>query len=735
VPDRWLDPTAWRKLDRVLHLFVRLDAMELAAWTPESLQIQGTVDGTIVYQRDEKNLDIDVVAREVRTPDIAVPVSARLRGGVGPSGTSLRLESEIEGRPGPTVEGKAALSASEMQALAPEALADQAFEINAKLPSLPIPLIAKAARLPEDWVETSTGAVSFELYATNDPTWQVNLHLDASGELHAGAPALDADVRLELDEQGLAVTSTIAGEGFGHLSARYDLGSVRGAEAVFRRWSQGKLDVSVKELTLTAVRSLVVLPLPLRGTIDGDLTWDRSKERGETRFVVRELQWSPLFEPAETEIAANWNEQRTEVSATLGLTDGHELRIEQTIDGSVEEILQDPMRRSVNGSLAIRDMPAGAIFFDRFDERRFGGEVTLTATVAGPLSGPDVTARLAWDEPRIGTQRFEQIGLNALYRQGEVLTADVRLRQGDGGELEIAGRITPSTSEVELAVSAQAFSVDFLSEILALALSEAVAVSGELEADLRITGTTGDPSLDGQLQWHDGAILVPGATPNLRDLELALSARGDALELQLDAKSGDDGELRASGSVDLSTLTQPVVDLEVRAEDLEYLVASFPLEIDSRIDIEGRWREDFYGLRVDVRDMLVRVTEDSVDASLHPVRTVPDVVRVESFGVRPREERAPPPSRATDPLVLRISIENDDPIRVRSVDAQAVVDVDINADVGRSATRIGGVALVTDGTVALFGKTYRILEAQVRFGEEVPPNPSSTWSCSTRSRR
>jgi len=120
-----------------------------------------------------------------------------------------------------------------------------------------------------------------------------------------------------------------------------------------------------------------------------------------------------------------------------------------------------------------------------------------------------------------------------------------------------------------LSVRARADSVD-------LALLSAVSpqirqTEGRLSLNIGIEGTWSSPRLEGFLVIQDGAVTFPSLGVRQRELQGRLSLRGDTIIVDtLSAQSGA-GFASVRGRVRLQELTQPVLDLQIRAQDFRAL--------------------------------------------------------------------------------------------------------------------------------------------------------------------
>ena len=125
------------------------------------------------------------------------------------------------------------------------------------------------------------------------------------------------------------------------------------------------------------------------------------------------------------------------------------------------------------------------------------------------------------------------------------------------GNLDLGGEITPAADaqglglgrDSALALQGKVAFADM--RLLSRALIEGGRLDGKLSADLKATGTLGEPLLRGELRGDALALEFPPYGVFLRNGELRASLQGDRLEIESFSMRGGEGEISARGSVPL----------------------------------------------------------------------------------------------------------------------------------------------------------------------------------------
>lgn len=273
-------------------------------------------------------------------------------------------------------------------------------------------------------------------------------------------------------------------------------------------------------------------------------------------------------------------------------------------------------------------------------------ELMGTRTPDDPLEIAFAPGLLSASEEQDGTQ--VQLSLPLEDDESAGLKLDARLAgQGLIVDRALDGRLTAELSNLDFV----ALLVDALTD-----------VTGQLRADMRLSGQVKAPQVDGQLQLAEAAASIDAAGIDLRDVEVTVSGDPTAsLQLKARARSGD-GELQATATAQLGE--QQRVEARVSGErflayntdDARVVVTpDLQFRLDGRqATLEGAVRVPSADITPQKRDSesLVRASDDEViigprarDQAAEPILMSATVdlvlgeeVHFEGFGLRSRIE-------------------------------------------------------------------------------------------------
>ncbi|HEY2824289.1 MAG TPA: translocation/assembly module TamB domain-containing protein, partial [Gemmatimonadales bacterium] len=202
--------------------------------------------------------------------------------------------------------------------------------------------------------------------------------------------------------------------------------------------------------------------------------------------------------------------------------------------------------------------------------------ITVQDGKFGEFVAPRVTASLDYHDHRLGGQLD-------LYKDA-LRTMDVGIDLPlDLALVSVAQRQLPGA----LTVRAHTDSLD-------LAFLEAFspnvrATSGTLRADVSINGSWDAPVLRGAVAVTDGGVSLPALGARYDDIYARLTLSGDTIRVDSLSASGEKGTASARGTVRLVQLTQPVLRLDIDANDFRALNIRNFLELagTGQLHLEG----------------------------------------------------------------------------------------------------------------------------------------------------
>jgi translocation and assembly module TamB len=216
-----------------------------------------------------------------------------------------------------------------------------------------------------------------------------------------------------------------------------------------------------------------------------------------------------------------------------------------------------------------------ALLQDTLDTR---GLLDLDARITGTLRAPNIEGDFAVDSlqragvplPALsGDFRYagEELTAQAELRDAErlMLSADARLPVNLALRGVVGTRLLDRPMSIELVIDS--LPLETLPEIS----SSVQALRGRAFGTVAIGGTPNEPAMSGQLTLSGASATLPDAGITLTQGAGSFTFRDDRIAVDsLVALSGE-GDLRVSGTIDVETITNPVFDLDVRANSATVL--------------------------------------------------------------------------------------------------------------------------------------------------------------------
>ena len=203
------------------------------------------------------------------------------------------------------------------------------------------------------------------------------------------------------------------------------------------------------------------------------------------------------------------------------------------------------------------------------------GVVQGQVRLGGTALAPDMDAQLTARPFRYGTAELDSAGLDMRYRDRRIQTEFAGWR--DGASIVYGAGTIP----IDLALTDRAarlldepITVLVRADSAPAALASFLApgfrdLAGSLDGELTVVGTSRDPGLEGALTLTDGVALFEPLGVRYRDID-ATARMGTGRIVDVDATlATDDGNGRIRGTVDVTRLRDPGLDLAVTARELD----------------------------------------------------------------------------------------------------------------------------------------------------------------------
>ena len=126
--------------------------------------------------------------------------------------------------------------------------------------------------------------------------------------------------------------------------------------------------------------------------------------------------------------------------------------------------------------------------------------------------------------------------------------------------------------------------------MLTLLLPAVDRMAGRLQAEFDLTGTVGDPGIDGHIALSDGVVTNLASGFSLNDLQLSGAVNADRQTRLTGQFRAVDGVGTLTGMLDLRTLYDPHATLEIGGENL-VLFDTPTLKLTATPDMRLGWRK------------------------------------------------------------------------------------------------------------------------------------------------
>ena len=559
---------------------------------------------------------------------------------------------------------------------------------------------ADFVRLPEPFDAPVGGSLRMQADLTkSDGRMEGAFFLAARDvEPYPASPRIDVKMDSTLRDQAWTASATVAGKGLGRAMT-----SLRGRPP-WREPRPEALELRIDDLQVTGLRALYPLPVLRQGRLGGRLSWTEGGAKGAARFRLRDARifdGQPGFSAA---VRADARPQH--IDFELGAFEDA-----LAVAGRLRRNGEDPLAWPLDVQVGGRRLPLKALVPLRAADA-VGGGLALTATVAGTLSRPRVDFALDAGDTEVADVRFDQARFFGRYGGGR-LSATGTVAEDSGGGLGLRAELDDDRLDAEL--EADDLDLGFLTVPAGIIAGPVGSFDGRLSGRVRATGPTRDPDVDGDIRIDDLQVVLPGQLPSVEDgvAELAFSGGGFQFSSRGGSTAGGRFGLNAKGQVE-----GPRIDGHFSSTDLRYLAGPIVTEVTTEVDFSLQERD----AEVVLHRTKISLPEEK-STNLHDTEILPDVVRVQTFGVRPKPEPPPAPPAPGDEPRLRLRVRNDESITFRGVDAQGSATVDLQVEEFGGLTRVNGNATAPRGQIEVLGKTYQIERAVVSFTGKVPADP------------
>lgn len=322
----------------------------------------------------------------------------------------------------------------------------------------------------------------------------------------------------------------------------------------------------------------------INGGVKGQVAVDTDRRTADLvslNLTIQDSAWQ--LAPAPSPPRVSWDEGGITVGAmTLVGFNNPDQRV----------ALSGTWRNDGSGALQVI---ATRVFLDSFTTERparYGGVIDAVATIGGTPQRPLVRADLTVTEGRVRQLAYQKLVGRVDY-SSEALRVDGRLDQAPGVWLTVAGIVPLSLFDSRRAE--QPMDLRITSSSIGLGLIEGVTsvvrnVTGSMQVNLSVIGTSQDPHFTGIVELTDAAFVVTSSGSRYKNGRASLRLSSDLVRVDafhLEDNRGRPLEVRGS----LGTHELRVGDLEIDAttKGFEVLRNQFgAIEVDSQLSLRGR---------------------------------------------------------------------------------------------------------------------------------------------------
>lgn len=235
---------------------------------------------------------------------------------------------------------------------------------------------------------------------------------------------------------------------------------------------------------------------------------------------------------------------------------------------------------------------------------------------------------------------------------------------------------------------------------------------GDLVADLRVQGTATAPRMNGEVTLHNGYYEHMVSRTQWENLQANIDAQGTTLQIrEVSARSGDNGSIRLSGSVEWGKSQrqdQNAIDLAIQANNAIVIrQRNLYAEIDGDVSIEGNFQELWVKGEASVSPL-----DANIDAAIQS--NIPSITVTE---VKRSDDANKPSVLPVAHLNLTIYAEQQAFIRGRGLEAE--LEGEFRVQGTASDPSYTGVLRTRQGRMDLFGKRFVLQTGEVRISNQV----------------
>jgi translocation and assembly module TamB len=373
---------------------------------------------------------------------------------------------------------------------------------------------------------------------------------------------------------------------------------------------------------------------------------------------------------------------------------------------SLDHFPLDLAARRLDAGIEASQVISGTFGFTAPMEGAFSGEVELNLSPG---------ALRYVDDPDVALETAEgYIGFSMADGRVSAGRLDVPM-PGQGGielDFEVARLAEGTASPVSGRLRAELADLD----VLTLLLPAVDRMAGRLQAEFDLTGTVGDPGIDGHIALSDGVVTNLASGFSLNDLQLSGAVDADRQTRLTGQFRAVDGVGTLAAVLDLRTLYDPHVTLEIGGENL-VLFDTPTLKLTATPDMRLGWRNG----TVEIAGTLA-IPQGRLEPKVIPMKSVGESADAEIVaGTLPERQLA----EQSMPLDIQGSLDVTlgPGVTVKLPVAEASVSGNARFSWSGEPVPIGDGAFVLRGEILALGQLLEITDGTISFPGSRADNP------------
>lgn len=344
---------------------------------------------------------------------------------------------------------------------------------------------------------------------------------------------------------------------------------------------------------------------------------------------------------------------------------------------------------------------------------------TLSGQLSGTMAEPVINLDYALQSSLQDAPNVTLSG-NATYQKNAAQTAF----QGKGQGIQTLN----ANMSMPMALSLQPFNLDFstdnqldgnlkgdfdLNALAAFFLQEGYDLRGDMNMNAQVSGPLKQPNLNGSLSLSDGFFLDEINDFELQNMQAHATFSGQRITLSsfTAEDKGGNGNLNASGLIDLSDISRPDITLDLLANNMHVMQTN---EFDVRLNanIDARTNNGNYLLSGTISPQQIQINIPERFNNPIPTLNVVD---------RTAEQKREKPLLEKVKMNMVFDANNQIFVRGWGLDAELAGKLDITGTAANPL--VNGRLQTIRGRYEELGKRFEIDRAILRFQGRIPPSP------------